>query len=466
MIRHNFAFCLCTGLLFVSGTLLTGCQGLRSASQPPPPANPTLDNSINHIIFMVQENRSFDHYFGHLNDYRVAHGLKADVDGPPANASNPSFDGSSQVKPFHMMSMCVENPSPSWNESHVDFNLNDPTSNQATLDGFVHSGAHDAQVLAYHDVQGIRVMGYYTDADLPYYYFMATNFATSDRWFSPALTRTQPNRMYLLAATSAGHVYSPALGTPRLTNKTIFQSLEEAGVSWKIYVTDEPGNPPSALAGSHINMFEFGPQHSDKIFPVSQYLADLNNGTLPQVALIEGGYFSGRDEHPAEDPNAPGGSVQVGAQYVSGIINALMDSSSWKDSVFIWTMDEGGGFYDHVPPQPAVSPDGIPPSDLQPDDICAGGGTGVCDFNFTGYRVPMFLVSPFAKKGFVSHKVADYTAILKFIETRFHLRSLTSRDAAQPDMTEFYNFTNPPWQVPPAPPVQPTNGPCYLDHLP
>jgi len=129
-------------------------------------------------------------------------------------------------------------------------------------------------------------------------------------------------------------------------------------------------------------------------------------------------------------------------------------------------MDEGGGFFDHFAPRRADSPDGIPPSDLQPNDICSGGGTGVCDFVFTGFRVPMFVVSPFARKGHVSHTVADYTAILKLIETRFHLPSLTARDAAQPDMTEFFDFAHPAWQVPPVPPVQPTNGACYLDHLP
>ncbi|HKC71162.1 MAG TPA: alkaline phosphatase family protein, partial [Terriglobales bacterium] len=163
---------------------------------------------------------------------------------------------------------------------------------------------------------------------------------------------------------------------------------------------------------------------------------------------------------------------ESGSAYVASLVNALMTSPSWKDSAFFLSFDEGGGFYDHVAPQPAVSPDGIPPSDLVTSpslDICAtGNGAGgyTCDFTLTGYRVPLIVISPYAKKHYVSHTVADYTAMLKFIETRFNLPSLTARDAAQMDMTEFFDFVNDPWATPPTPPAQVTNGPCYLDHLP
>jgi len=144
-----------------------------------------------------------------------------------------------------------------------------------------------------------------------------------------------------------------------------------------------------------------------------------------------------------------------------------MQSSSWQDSAFILTFDEFGGLYDHVSPQPAVSPDGIKPVDLRPGDVCMSGNTGpTCDFVYTGFRVPLIVVSPFTQKNYVSHTVADTTAILKLIETRFDLPNLTKRDAAQMDMTEFFDFANPPWLTPPNPPAQITNGACYLDHLP
>ena len=202
--------------------------------------------------------------------------------------------------------------------------------------------------------------------------------------------------------------------------------------------------------------------------PVSQFVTDVKNGTLPAVAYIDPGFNSGRDEHPGLDDNAPGGSVQVGSEYVSTLINGLMQSSSWKDSVLILTFDEFGGFYEHVAPQKTVSPDGIPPQDLVPGDVCDPAyGTGPnCDFVYTGYRIPLIVISPFTKKNYVSHTVADYTAWLKLVETRFGLSNLTARDAAQMDMTEFFDFVNVPWKTPPANiPAQPTNRSCYLDHF-
>ena len=424
--------------------------------------------SISHIVFMLQENRSFDPYFGHLADYWSANGYPAQsFDGMPADASNPSYDGSSQVSAYHLLTQCEESPDPSWNQSHMDFNLADPTSTTPAMDGFVYSAAQTARNWGRYDVQGIRAMGYYDASDLPYYYFMASNFATSDRWFSPVMARTQPNRMYLMAATSAGYAggYTIGAGAPPLAVKTIFQLLDEHGLTWKIYVSDYHNGSPV----TYFTMFTYDhAPHTANVVPISQYFADVSHGSLPDVAMIEGGYATGRDEHPSDYDTPVSGNVQVGSKYVSGIINALMASPSWKDSLFIFSFDEGGSFYDHVPPQHAVSPDGIPPQDLRPGDVCTTGGQNspICSFNYTGYRVPLIVISPFTRKNYVSHTIADYTAILKLIETRFHLPSLTARDAAQMDMTEFFDFAGAPWMTPPSPPAQPTNHPCYLDHLP
>jgi phospholipase C len=131
------------------------------------------------------------------------------------------------------------------------------------------------------------------------------------------------------------------------------------------------------------------------------------------------------------------------------------------------TWDEGGGNYDHVAPQTAVNPDGIAPVDLLPTDICENDLSGPnCDFNVTGFRVPLLVISPFTVENYVSHTGADSTAILKLIETRFALQPLTKRDAAQPDMTEFFDFTNIPWAIPPNNvPPQPTNGNCNFQAL-
>lgn len=471
--------------------LLSGCRGLVQSQDSP-------DNSlqsINHIIFMAQENRGLDHYFGAMRQYWAANHIPdqsfdglpqfnpasgpAPLQGPaPTNPGcDPGFvfppndctiDGNSpQVQSFSMVSMCVENPSPSWNEDHVDWNFNNPVSSAATLNGFVWTAAHDARTNQppFTDVDGVRAMSYYNGTDLPYYYFMASSFATSDRWFSPVMSRTQPNRLYMLAATSAGHVYPSAAGAAPLANQTIFDLLQNAGVTWKVYVTDLTyATPP--IQDSTLNMFTAASKYPKNIVPVSQFLTDVAKGTLPSVAFIDPGFASGLDEHPGLDDGAPGGSVQLGSQYVSTLINALMQSSSWQDSAFILTFDEFGGFYDHVSPQPAVSPDGIKPVDLLPGDICTKTTGPTCDFVYTGYRVPLIVISPFAKKNYVSHTVADYTAWLKLVETRFNLPSLTKRDAAQMDMTEFFDFVNVPWSTPPTPTAQPTDGPCYLNKLP
>jgi phospholipase C len=247
--------------------------------------------------------------------------------------------------------------------------------------------------------------------------------------------------------------------TGPLTNKTIFQALEEAGISWRVYESD-----PNS---SYLRGFQpFADQHATKIVDATQFAQDAASGNLPAVAMIDGGYASGRDEH-------PNNNVQTGAAYVQSFITALMNSPSWKDSVFILTFDEGGGTYDHVPPQPAMNPEGCTdtattacgPIDLQPGDICSNPGAN-CSFNYTGFRVPLIVVSPFSKQNYVSHTVADFTAILKFVETRFGLQPLTQRDAAQMDMTEFLSFPNPaPWATPPTLEVQKTGTLCDFDQL-
>jgi phospholipase C len=464
--------------------------------------------SLNHIVVFLQENRSFDHYFGALREYWAQNGIPdQSFDGlpqfnPPSGADPlqgpaPSIPGCDPSKPypqytscypdvnspvtsFHMTSACTENPSPHWNESHEDWDYNDPIgTSPAQLNGFVKTAADIArQQLPHslHDTNGLRAMGYFDGSDLNFYYFMASNFATSDRWFSPVMARTQLNRMYLLAATSAGHVYPLAPPYGPLTNTTIFQDLQNAGITWKIYVNPEgtgcQASDSACLIGySYINMFSYEetilntPSLLQNIVPVSQFATDVQNGTLPQVSLIEPASAAGLDEHPNDFDTSSPANVQAGAKYAESLITAFMASPSWKDSAMIFSYDEFGGLYDHVSPQPMPSPDGILPIDLQPGDICdAPGqlGTGTCNFNWTGYRVPMIVISPFAKKNFVSHTVRDFTAILNFIEKRFNLPALTMRDAAQADMSEFFDFVDVPWQTPPSPPAQSTSDECSL----
>ena len=462
---------------------------------------------LNHIIFMAQENRSLDHYFGSLRAYWKANGFAdrsfdglaqfnptsglAPLYGPPP--TNPGCDpaypppndciidsASPKVASYHLITQCIENPSPSWNESHADWNVTNPVSPTATLDGYIWTNAHDARnmVPKYYDTNGIRAMGYYQSNDLNYYYYMASQFATSDRWFSPVMTRTQPNRDYLMAATSQGYAYpigSDSGDQSLLTATTIFQRLEAAGISWKIYVNTQNTacasnpTPQCLLTLSYIQDFQWGQSipttYPQNIATMQQYFSDVQNNTLPAVAMIEPASAAGLDDHGSDSDQYPI-DIQLGAQYVSTLINALMTSSSWKSSAFILTYDEFGGLDDHVAPQPAASPDGIKPQDLMTNDICTTTTGPTCDFVYTGYRVPLIVISPYAQKHYVSHTVMDSTAILKLIELRYSLTPLTKRDTAQKLMTEFFNFNFPPWMTPPTPPTQTTSGACYLNKLP
>jgi len=329
-------------------------------------------------------------------------------------------------------------------------------------------------VNTWYDQAGRRSMGYYDGNDLPYHYFMASQFAMSDRIFSPMPGNSPPNRAYGYAATSAGHAHDPKNVAPNNSGpsvKNIFELLEAAGVTWKVYYTaiNDGDDPEEGVAGKpHTSFTRFQPfagAHMDHLVPIDQYYTDLANNTLPQVAFIE--EKPGFDEHPgAQTLNTvhSGNHVQRGAHFVSGIINALMQSSSWSSSVFVLAYDEFGAQYDHVVPPEPVKPDSYAPFDLEPKDAptqrtdctaCIAQG-----FNRTGWRIPMYVVSPFAKKNYVSHTTADFTAVLKFIETRFDLPNLTERDKAQIDMLEFFDFDGKPWLTPPTPPTQPTNMPC------
>jgi phospholipase C len=501
------------GLALLSGLTLFGCQGLRSGTSSTPPPTGSLQ-SLNHIIIFAQENRSLDHYFGAMRQYWAQNGIAdqsfdglpqfnpasgiAPLQGPApiipgcdptmstsTNCVASTSDTTDTVTSFHMASVCNEEQSPFWDEAHVDWDINDPTgTSPAALNGFVQAAANDArqQSPPLMDTNGLRAMGYFDGGDMNYYYFMASNFATSDRWFSPTMSRTQLNRMYLLAATSGGHAYPLAPPYSALTNTTIFEELQNAGITWKIYVNPEATNcaatDSACLVGfSYINMFAYeqtilnSPTLLQNIVPTSQFMTDVQNGTLPQVALIEPASPAGLDEHPNDLDTSSPSNIQAGASYASGLINAFMASPSWSDSAMIFTYDEAGGYYDHVSPQPATPPDSPSsstylPIDLQPGDICDGSGqlgTGTCDFGYTGYRVPMIVISPFAQKNYVSHTVYDYTAILALIEKRFGVTALTNRDAAQADMsTDFFNFASAPWTTPPSPPAQVMTGQCTL----
>ncbi len=453
-------------IVFLSLALLSACSGVSGSSNAPPTntgpsggtTTATFQTAVKHIIFIAQENEGFDHYYSQINKYRASLHLSTDVHVTPANPEpNPAFTGTdvdgktcpvagSSIPPFHLRTVCLQNLSPFWSESHVAYNMSDPTSTTFKGDGFAHTAGNYASTspdvptapgVGLRDVCGYRAMGFYDQTELNYYYFMTSQYALADNWFAPAPTRTQVNRIYLYAATSQGHVSQPLA---QLNVPTIFDRLQAAGVSWRIYYTDCHGKIDARQPGvtcAPANQDQYfqnfsssnDPKMQANVKPVSEFFTDVqSDSTLPAVVQIEGGYETGLDEHPKS-------SAQVGAAYVKSLIDAVQkspDPAVWAGTIFILTYDEGGDFFDHVQPLNVPNPDGIQPQDAAGTVCTSGPG---CDFTRTGYRLPVMIVSPFATPHAITHTGYDNTAILKLIESRFNLSPLTQRDASMPDLS-------------------------------
>jgi phospholipase C len=474
-------------LALLTLSVLTGCAGAGLTGSPVPTPTPTPGTStgtgtlqsVNHIIFMMQENRSFDAYFGKMNDFRASLGMPRSTDDLETDFTNPA-DDKTLVSTFHLTTSCIFNTTAAWIESHGDANRFETGDDAPVLlDGFVHTGGGVAGTNKDPDTLGLRSMGYYTSSDIPSPYSLATQFATSDRFYAPAPVQTEDQRLYSMAATSQGLVHPPAQTNSVLTSTTIFQLLDNAGISWKIYSVDKQAN--GQLITTLRTFQPYVLSKEDHIVPIAQFFTDVQNNTLPQFSYIEPGFNSGRDEHPGASDN-----MQTGTAFMTSLFTALINSPSWKDSVFFQTFDEGGGLFDHVSPMidgrpilelsvgatgqvvgPGLyatdaaimhvpNPDGILPRDLQPIDPPD-------NFIRTGFRVPLIIVSPFALPHFVSHTPMDYTAILKFVEQRFNLPNLNARDAVQPSMNEFFDFVNSPNLNPGPITAQPVNLPCNAD---
>ncbi len=402
--------------------------GSGSPPPPPPPPPPSSDlSNIKHIIFMLQENRSADSYFGMMSQYRASQGINDNAyDGFNPAVQLQEYNGTAMVSPYHFQTVCHEGVSAGWNESHYDVN-------GGKMNNFLKTMGSVPSTI---DPHGTRAIGHYDWTDLPFYYDLAFKFATSDRWFSPLLAPTIPNRMYLFAATSAGVIRPVSPPSGGFPEPTIFDRLMAANVSWRYYYQDS-----SVMLTYFSTWYKGGSGH---VYSISNYFTDVN-GNLPSVIFIERASRTGLDEHPTAN-------IQKGAADVQNIIQALMNSPNWGSSVFILTFDEGGGLYDHVPPVPMPLPDNIPPNLLSADIKAT--------FNQSGFRVPLIVISPWAKPHFVSHVARDYTSILKLIETRFNLPSLTARDAAADNMTEFFDFSAPSYPTAPNIVPQPLTGTC------
>ena len=387
-----------------------GGAGLSALSAAPASATAGI-GTINHVVVLMQENRSADTYFGQLN----SQGQPAYEAEPTTGNPNPLVSGGTIV-PFHKVSLCeTSDLNHSWNGLHQ-------AVDGGAMDGFTAANDISSANADSTDPTGSRTMGYYNQTDLPFYYSLYNTFATDDRYFASVLSQTYPNRFYALAGTSFGHIRNDNPPAGGFTQKTIFDLLGAANISWKIYYSQFPFG----------SFFSYVQQHMDHVAPISQYYADAAAGTLPSVSFVDPTFIAAPNTETDEHPSS---NVQVGQNFSYGVYQALRNGPNWTDSAMFLTYDENGGFYDHVTPPSAVAPDAIAPM-LQPGDTSAS-------FNQYGIRVPVVVMSPYAKPHYVSHVVDDHTSILRFIETRYGLPSLTARDAAADPMLDMFDFSTP-----------------------
>ncbi len=376
---------------------------------------------IGHVVVVMMENHSFDNLLGTLGR---GDGFALDTSGRPT-ATNPDGHGR-RVRAFHMPTTCQEDghPSNSWNASHAAY---DGGTNQ----GFVTSAS------------GPVAMGYWTAADLPFTAGLARTFPLADRWFSSTLCQTYPNRRFLMAGTSLGLV-DDTFPSQLPPNGTIFDQFNRYDVSWRNYYSSLPTLgiflPLLSRTSMSANL-----AHIDTFYP------DCAAGTLPEFSLVDPDFGTQSQEDPQD--------IRPGDAFLSRVVHAVMSGPAWSSTLLVWTYDEGGGYYDHVPPPVAPVPDGVAPI-LKPGDLPGS-------FGRYGFRVPAGLVSPYARPGHVSHTVYDHTSVLKLVETKWNLPALTRRDAAANDLLDMVDlhgspaFARPP--VLPAPASGGTGVTCHVD---
>jgi phospholipase C len=328
---------------------------------------------IRHLVISCQENRSFDHYFGYAPQVQ-AKGL-----GPPRGYSQPDGSGGRRA-PFELTQLSTADPAHSWSAVHQQYDGGE-------MDGFYVSSGEVA-------------IGYYTARELPFYYDLFRSSGLCANYFCSLLGPTWPNRFYLMSGTSGGITTNGFWGYGIFDSgrwPIILDLLDEAGVTWKIYNLGGIDDVPS---GESDNVAVFWSRWAhDPRTTASQddYVRDCRRGDLPQVSWLIPSFTNGLDEHPPAD-------VTVGMRLQQDMITALRRSPLWRHSAFLLTYDEHGGFFDHVAP-PQVDAYGL------------------------GIRVPLWVISPMARRGGVtSRRPAEHVSTLKLIERLHGLPTLASRN--------------------------------------
>ncbi|RKS84283.1 phospholipase C [Motilibacter peucedani] len=418
---------------------------------------------VEHVVFLMQENRSFDHYFGTLRGVRGFADPRV-VRLPSGRSAWHQPDGAGELLPFRppvqdLGTTFLPDPPHGWNDTHAAWN----------------GGRHDAFV----PNKGVSSMTYHTREDLPWQYALADAFTVCDNYRCSLLGPTDPNRYHMWT----GWVGNDGSGGgPVITNaeagydwSTYPERLQQAGVSWKVYQdvgdgldsagfwgwTSDPfiGNygdnsllyfhqyqdaaPGSPLADRAKTGTEVKAQGRDPERLLDQFRADVRAGRLPQVSwLVPPEAYS---EHPNWAPD-------FGAWYVSQVIDILASNPEvWSKMALFITYDEEGGFFDHmVPPTPPTSAaDGL--STVATTNEVFGGSTDHPAGPYgLGMRVPMIVVSPWTRGGWVNSELFDHTSLIQFLERRFG-RGGTLREsnitpwrrAVTGDLTSAFDFRSP-----------------------
>jgi phospholipase C len=373
---------------------LTACAAPEDAVDP-------QDASIDHVIVVMMENRSFDHYFGSLT---LAG--RSDVDGLTKDMFNLDSNGDKVfVHKAERRRVCVEDPPHGWSAYDLQFGggKNDGFIRAHLENGHHAEAIHDDPTLF--DIYKKTVMQYYTPDQLPFLHNLANDFALCQKWFCSVRGPTWPNRWYLHGAQSNGETGNNFNG--KYEFEMIYDRLTAKDISWGYYYSDLPF---LALAPA------LKERHKDKDFlrGIKRFFQDIDNEQLPQYCMVDPG-FALNDDHPPHH-------VGLGQQFLSSIYHAVAQSKYWDKCLFVITYDENGGFFDHVAP-PTTK-----------DNFADKG------FDRLGFRVPSVVAGPYVKQT-VSDTVYDHTSVLAFLEWRFGLEPLTQRDANANNLTDVLDFT-------------------------
>ncbi len=399
---------------------------LARAAEASPRAGSLAD--IEHVVILMQENRSFDHYFGTLS------GVRGFGDKRAPNVFFQRDAAGKTIHPFHIPKGCLPDLTHDWAPQHKSWN-------HGRMDGFLR--AHEATD---GPAIGVETMGYYDRSDLRFYYALADAFTICDRYHCSVIGPTDPNRLMSMSASidPPGTHGGPLVQTNTTGRTGLFswttmpEHLTARGVSWKVYTSPAGGVFDNVLtyfkqyaAGSKLAELGLKPTFPD------DFMSDLDRDRLPRVSWLLTGITG--TEHP--DFSTPAAGEASARQIVEALVS---HPKVWARTALFITWDENGGFFDHV--APPTAPPRTPGEYLTVSTLPAKAG-GIRGPIGLGFRVPMLVVSPFSRGGLVCSDVFDHTSTLRFLETRFGARvpNLSAwRRRVTGDLTSAFNFAGVP----------------------